>query len=321
MIMIENFKIIGINHKCSTKEYRALFFQDNDSIFQVLKYLFLVDKIEYSLILNTSNRTEFHILTERNDINEILKELFKKFNLPNYEYFKSISYNYQSINAIKHLFRVIASIDSEKLGDNQIISQVRNAFHISDEIRNHNFMHRLLNAAIRASSTVRANTAIGIPIKSIAGTACTYILDICRKDDKIMFYGYDNDIKTIAIKLFEKGFTKLSIYPDMEVELPEQLKCFVVSSLMNNSNDTIAIITNKEFTIDKLSKSIKLVIDLGNSIKQNDNYVKYVTQSTLCSEIESAKLEKLNSIEVAENIIIKEVSRFEKHCNEDYLSS
>jgi hypothetical protein len=318
--MVENYKIIGINHQCSNKEYRELFFKDKDSIIQALKFLFLTELVDYSLILKTSNRLEFHLLTSRDDFALIIERLFKLFNLPNFEYFISVAYSYKSNQAVEHLFRIISSIDSEKLGDSQIISQVRKAFHLSDEIKNNTFMHRLLNAAIRASSIVRANTAIGEPIKSIAGVACSYIIKDIKIDEKIMFIGYDNVIKTIIIKLFEKGFTKLCLFPDIEIELPEPLKNFLIISPINNYFDTVAVVLNKNYQIENVNKNIKLIIDLGNLYSQKDDYVKCVTQNTLYTDIESMRLDKQNSLDSARNLIIKEVTRFEKQCNEDNIS-
>ena len=319
--MIKKYNIIGVNHKCSDKEYRESILPDQKSVFDSLNYFFKINEIEYCLILSTSNRLEYHFLTESNSIYKILQSYFLNFKIPDFDKFFSIAYSYTGKIAIEHLFKVISSIDSEKLGDCQIISQVKNAFHNSENIKNNSFMHRLLNAAIRTSLTVRANTAIGEPIKSIAGVACSHIIDICSQNDKILFIGYDNNIKTIAIKLNEKDYTNLAIFVDSEIEIPSVLKPFIINNVKNNIFDTIAIVSNKELDWDNSKNNVKLIIDFNNYIKIKNDYVKYVTQSTILEELEVKKQEKLASLNYALCIVNNELLRFESQCNETDISS
>lgn len=318
--MISNYRIYGINYLNSDKQFRDSIFRDKELLISVLKALFKNNDIEYAMILATSNRVEFHLLTEIENIELIIESIFNQYNLYCFDLFKSLAYKYCGADAVRHLFKVISGLDSEKLGESQIISQVRNAFHLSEEIQNHNFIHRLLNAAVRTSSTVRANTAIGEPIKSIAGIACSYIIDNFTKHDKLMFIGYDNTIKTMAVKLSEKGFTQIFMCPDSEDELPEMLLKYVISSPKNHFYNTSVVILNKEYEIDYSKECIKLVIDLNNSLLRKTHNVKYVMLKDIENDIDKMKCDKENAILLANEIIEKELIRFERQCNEDSIS-
>ncbi len=94
------------------------------------------------------------------------------------EAFEKVAYIYKNYEAINHLFRVGTGLDSQILGDFEIISQIRKSFQKSKKqgITNH-FLERLCNSVIRASKRVKNETEISSGATSVAFASVQYILN------------------------------------------------------------------------------------------------------------------------------------------------
>ena len=72
-----------------------------------------------------------------------------------------MGYVYEDQEAISHLFRVGAGLDSQILGDFEIISQLKRSFTKSREKGLANaFLERLTNSVIQASKRIKSETGI-----------------------------------------------------------------------------------------------------------------------------------------------------------------
>ena len=95
----------------------------------------------------------------------------------NYEIFQQIGYVYKNNEAISHLFRVGTGLDSQILGDFEIISQIKQSF-IASKARNltNHFLERLCNCVIQASKRIKNETEISSGATSVAFASVQYIL-------------------------------------------------------------------------------------------------------------------------------------------------
>jgi glutamyl-tRNA reductase len=89
-------------------------------------------------------------------------------------------------DAVRHLFRVAASLDSLVVGEGQIVGQVKKAFELAQKLgATGAFLNALFPAAIRAAKRVRHETGISRGHVSVSSVAVDYVRQVfARFDDK-----------------------------------------------------------------------------------------------------------------------------------------
>src|SRR5690606_405626 len=87
------------------------------------------------------------------------------------------AYVYKNHEAVSHLFRVGTGLDSQILGDFEIISQIKSGFVESRSFGLTNaFTERLCNAVIQASKRIKTETGISSGATSVSFAAVQYII-------------------------------------------------------------------------------------------------------------------------------------------------
>jgi glutamyl-tRNA reductase len=124
------------------------------------------------VIVSTCNRSEIYGLGASDDSLESLTAFVSEFQGVEAPEIASARYLRSGEGAARHLFRVAAGLESLAVGENQILAQVREAFHLAVELgATRSVMHRLFQKAMQAGKRVRTETDIGthpISIPSIA---------------------------------------------------------------------------------------------------------------------------------------------------------
>ena len=88
-----------------------------------------------------------------------------------------MAYIYKNQDAINHMFRVGTGLDSQILGDFEIISQLKVGFNQSKEVGLVNsFLERLVNCVIQASKKVKTETEISSGATSVSFASVQYII-------------------------------------------------------------------------------------------------------------------------------------------------
>ena len=124
-------------------------------------------------VLSTCNRTEIYGLCE--DVNE-LTALLCRHTSGSIESFKSRCYLRQGNAAIEHLFNVAAGLDSQILGDYEIVGQIKLATKTAKkEGCFNNFLERMINEVLQASKFIRSNTKMSSGTVSVSFAAVKYI--------------------------------------------------------------------------------------------------------------------------------------------------
>ena len=168
-----HFYTIGISYKKADAEVRGHFSLDQSSVSKILLNAKEIGIPSLSIIA-TCNRTEMYGFA-RDPLQLI--ELLCEFTQGSIEEFQEVAYVYKNKEAISHLFRVGAALDSQILGDFEVISQLRKAFKLSKKLGLMNpFMERLSNAVIQASKRVKNETEISTGATSVSFAAVQYIM-------------------------------------------------------------------------------------------------------------------------------------------------
>ncbi|MDU2149507.1 MAG: glutamyl-tRNA reductase [Paeniclostridium sordellii] len=171
-----NFAVVGVNHNDTPIHIREnVSFTDTQKIEGIN---FLLDNgISEVVVLSTCNRSEIYIYSD--DILkkiEIVKDFYEDFfnvdNIKEYLFCKT------GQDAIEHVFRVSAGLDSIVLGEDQILGQVKDAHEFSKQLgASKKVFNKLFREAITASKDIKTTTKISHQPISIS-----YIGIKCLKD-------------------------------------------------------------------------------------------------------------------------------------------
>ncbi|MGB1042868.1 MAG: glutamyl-tRNA reductase [Tenacibaculum sp.] len=130
--------------------------------------------IDGVFVLSTCNRTEITGFAEHPFQ---LISLLCKYSNGVVEEFAKVSNVYKNKEAITHLFRMGTGLDSQILGDYEIVGQLRQAFKQAKEAGTTNaYLERLLNCVMQASKRVKNETKLSSGTTSVSYAAVQYVI-------------------------------------------------------------------------------------------------------------------------------------------------
>ena len=150
-------------------------------------------------VLSTCNRSEIYGISENADQ---LVKLFCSQTQGSADLFKTLAYRKSGLDAVKHLFDVGAGLDSQILGDYEIVGQLRKAMKFAKERGFiHSFLDRTLNQVLQSSKEIKNNTTLSDGTVSVAFAAVQYLRERCDslKNKRILLLG-TGKIGTITCK-------------------------------------------------------------------------------------------------------------------------
>lgn len=169
---ISGFFIAGINYKKTDAAIRGQFAISNE---QYEKLLTLAPSYHLNelFIVSTCNRTEIYGWAEHASQ---LIDLLCTQTTGNAETFSELAYIKNGPAAIEHLFQVAAGLDSQILGDYEIVGQLKQAVNFARE-RNFigPFTERLANCVLQSSKSIKNQTALSGGTVSVSFAAIQYI--------------------------------------------------------------------------------------------------------------------------------------------------
>ena len=182
------FYAIGLSYKKADATMRGKFSLDATAQAALLNQA-KAEGIESLIVTSTCNRTEIYGFA--NHPYELIKLLCEN-SKGLVEEFQEVAYIYKNQDAVNHMFRVGTGLDSQILGDFEIISQIKIAFNQSKTLGLVNtFLDRLVNAVIQASKKIKTETEISSGATSVSFASVQYIIrnveDIGNKN--ILLFG------------------------------------------------------------------------------------------------------------------------------------
>jgi glutamyl-tRNA reductase len=164
---------VGINHRTAPVEIREKLSPTPNSIPESCLSLYNCQGIEGCVILSTCNRTEIYVTTR--ELNQGLKatrDFLKNKSGINDTEIKNFTYTYTLYDAIRHLFRVTAGLDSMLLGETEILGQVKQAYQQAFKTGTVNrVLNVLFQKALAVGKKVRQKTGIDQNAVSISYAA------------------------------------------------------------------------------------------------------------------------------------------------------
>ena len=169
-----SFYAVGLSYKKADAEVRGKFSLDVPAIDHILAKAKEIG-VDGLLAISTCNRTELYGFAQHPY--QLIKLLCDQTN-GTVEEFQEVAYVYKNHDAISHMFKVGTGLDSQILGDFEIISQIKQGFYRAKKLDMANpFLERLCNSVIQASKRIKNETELSSGATSVAFASVKYILD------------------------------------------------------------------------------------------------------------------------------------------------
>lgn len=297
---ISNFYLIGVNYKKTDAVTRG-FFSVNDEKHKAIIQLANAYHVQECFVLSTCNRTEIYGLAD--DPVQLASLLASQTSLER-TIFDSHLYSKKGADAVAHLFYVAAGLDSQILGDYEIIYQIKKAITQSKEAGGVGpFLDRLANIAVQCSRKVKTNTALSSGTVSVSFAAIQYLKQQFPliKEKNILLIGAGKFSRLTCKNLIEytgsKNITLLNRTVEKAASIAAEFGLLFapLSAIKEYVDwaDIILVATDASTPVlmaaDLVEKDYKTIIDL--SIPYNvDEKVKLLPNITLINVDELSKI-------------------------------
>jgi glutamyl-tRNA reductase len=334
---IQQFFIAGVNYRKTDAAIRGLFAVNQDQYASILATA-AEQGLNEVFIVSTCNRTEIYGLA--NSADELI-DLLCSVTTGEKNTFIDRCYIKQGLQAIDHLFSVAAGLDSQILGDYEIVGQMKIAVKFAKERQMIGaFTERLFNTVLQSSKAVKTNTELSGGTVSVSFAAIQFLKDHLTdfQNKKIVLLGIGkigrNTCKNLVDYLGATDITLINRSEEKAIELAKELGLRSVGMELLNEEitaaDVIIVATNSDQPV--ITKNLlpqtkdQILIDL--SIPNNiDPACKKIPGITLVnvddlSKINDITLQKrMAEVPKARAIIKEHIGEFcEWHCMRKHAS-
>ncbi len=208
--------VIGISYKTAPLEIREKFSFAKNDIVSFAELLQHETGITDLVLISTCNRTEIYFSQDRHDSQtafELVYEVVKKFKGITdhcWQYF----YHRSNAGAVRHLFEVSSGLDSQIIGEDQIIGQVKDAYITCTELAlTDAVLMRLFQKSFEAGKRVRTETGIKLGITSVSSAAvenCASLLN-GLSDKSVLIIGAGETGNLALQNIFKKGVKQIAV--------------------------------------------------------------------------------------------------------------
>ncbi|MBM4394839.1 MAG: glutamyl-tRNA reductase [Deltaproteobacteria bacterium] len=173
---------IGLSHRTAPVAVRELYAFDDEGAGGLVRTLAAVDGVREAVLLSTCNRTEVYAVgCCRRDVRDLGSALVAALASARGKAAGDLAphlYVMEGIDAVRHLFRVAASLDSMVVGEPQILGQVKNAYRVACEAGTVGpALARFHERAFKVAKEVRTTTGVGTGQVSVGSVA----VDLARR--------------------------------------------------------------------------------------------------------------------------------------------
>ena len=323
---MEHFFIAGINYKKTDASIRGQF-AINPTQYESILQKATQSGIKELFILSTCNRTEIYGIAPKK---EILIDLLCSETAGDVETFNKLAYVRNGIEAVRHLHFVGAGLDSQILGDYEIIGQLKQAFKFAKE-RNFigSFIERLLNSVLQSSKSIKSNTELSSGTVSVSFATIQFLRNRVPhiENKKIVLIGTGkigkNTCKYLVTLANPKNITVINRTCETASELANSLGIqhapIEVLQAKVDEADIVLVSTNAETPIltkqHISSNSPKVLIDLSipNNIEpslKDFSFITLVNVDELSKQTDETLNKRETEVPKAQEIINQHIADF-----------
>ena len=141
--------LVGLSHKSAPIEVRERVALNGADLKEALRQLRASDGVEEAFVVSTCNRVEVFVQADA-------EAAARAFFTSRADQAGDHLYVKEGADAVRHLFRVAASLDSMVVGEQQILGQVKEAYGLASGVQAAgSYMSRLCNRAFATAKRVR----------------------------------------------------------------------------------------------------------------------------------------------------------------------
>jgi glutamyl-tRNA reductase len=225
--LTEEFFAVGISYKntdAATRGQFSISFKQYEAILKLAP----IYGVENLFILSTCNRTEIYGFAKKTST---LMKLLHSQSTGDFEHLVKRAYVKNGMDAITHLYYVGCGLDSQILGDYEIVSQLKHAVDFSrDNKFMGSFLERLVSSVLQSSKKVKTYTGLSSGSVSVSFSAARYIKEKTglTSDAKILVLGAGkigrNTCKNLLGYFNPTNITVINRSIDKAVNLAAELK-------------------------------------------------------------------------------------------------
>jgi len=174
-----NILVVGLSHKTAPVAIRERVAFAPTAMEKPLHEMRALPAINEAVIVSTCNRVELYATSNDPDAGiHQLKQFFAGYHGLSLEELESHIYDYQGIDAIRHVFRVASSLDSMVIGEPQILGQIKTSYGYAVDFKTVGLiLNRFLHKAFSVAKRVRTETNIAGNAVSVSFAA----VELARK--------------------------------------------------------------------------------------------------------------------------------------------
>ncbi|HEY4490883.1 MAG TPA: glutamyl-tRNA reductase [Acidobacteriota bacterium] len=324
--------LIGLSHKTAPIELRERLHIAEDQLSEALQQLKQI--AAEGMIFSTCNRFEV-LVHEESAIEETLVQFISRHrNVPRAE-FEPFLYRHAGPEAVRHVFRVVASLDSMVVGEAQILGQMKQFFSIARQQKTiGSLLNLMMERAFNVAKKVRTETMIAANAVSISSVAVELASKIFgRVEGKTAFIIGAGKMSLLSMKhLKARGIKKILVTNrtfQKAAEIAESIQgravpfetlpdCLGESDIVISSTGSTNFIVKKEdleraMTVRKNRPMFLIDIavprDIDPQINQVNNVFLYDIDD-LKTVADQNRKERLKEAEKAEALVMAEAEAF-----------
>ncbi len=168
-----NILAVGLNHKTAPIEVREKVAFAGPKLEEAISVLKNSSEVKESIILSTCNRVEIYASASSLKAGEeSIKDFISKFHDVSRDLLDGSLYIHKGEDAIRHMYRVAASLDSMVVGEPQILGQLKDAYDIALQKKTTGIhLNKLMRKSVSVAKRVRTETKIAENAVSISFAA------------------------------------------------------------------------------------------------------------------------------------------------------
>ena len=165
--------VVGLSHRTAPVEVRERVSISEQAMKTSLQSLHQHEQILEASILSTCNRLEIYTLLNHPELGiGAVQEFLSSYSGLRGDELQPHLFAYHHDEAVRHLLRVAAGLDSLVLGEGQILAQVKDMVRFAQEYNSLGpILSRLLTQAVSTGKRVRSETNLGVGAVSISSAA------------------------------------------------------------------------------------------------------------------------------------------------------
>jgi glutamyl-tRNA reductase len=274
-----NIAVVGLSHKTAPVEVREKLSIPEPQLEAAIAHLLSYPHLQEVAILSTCNRLEIYLVATETQpgIREVTQFLSEKSKLSLHQ-LRPHLFTLLHDDAIMHLMRVAAGLDSLVLGEGQILSQVKQTHKLGQQYKGiSRILNRLFTQAVTAGKRVRTETSIGTGAVSISSAAVELVQMKVQNlsNYRIAILGAGKMSRLLVQHLLSKGGNQITILnrtlgraKELANQFPDaNLKIDTMSEMMSVMANSDIVFTSTSATEPIVDRSkLEMILTASQSL-------------------------------------------------------